>query len=219
MKSLVNVPDDFDGWWKAPGNWIEEPNIRRGGWSGMMTLSIDDVLYFIKKQSNHCYRSLRHPFGQPTTAREYSNILRLTALGIRVPQVIFHGTRKTGEGFLGLLVTRELQGFKALDDLAHLSAAYKTQVAIAVGQAAACMHRARLRHACFYGKHIMARWPDEAPETRPEIALIDLEKMRPAFSVKRAAAPDLDQLQRHQCLWNDADWQQLLAAHRAILRP
>lgn len=210
-------PDDFDGWWNLPAAWIEEPNVRRAGWSGMATRRIGETLYFIKKQSDHCYRSLRHPFGRPTTEREYANIQQLSALGIRVPEPVFHASRKTSEGFLGLLVTRELAQFVALDDLGELASDKKQQLAVAVGTAAGRMHRAGLQHSCFYGKHVMARWPDDAAQNLPEIAFIDLEKLRRPPLPWRAAAHDLSQLRRHQRLWNANEWDVLLNAHRAAL--
>lgn len=220
------LPRDFDGWWNLPAQWIEEPNVRRAGWSGMATRRIGGTLYFIKKQNDHCYRSLAHPFGRPTTEREYANICRLTALGIRVPEPVFHASRKTPDGFLGLLVTRELAGFKALDDLGSLPPAARLKLAAAVGHAAGSMHRAKLQHSCFYGKHVMARWPepgiapgdiDPSYATMPEVAFIDLEKLRRPPLPWRAAAHDLSQLRRHQHLWNADEWAQLLTAHRAAL--
>lgn len=206
-------PEDFDGWWNAPGNWIEEPNFRRGGWSGVVTCRINDTLYFIKKQNNHIYRNLAHPFGQVTVAREYANILHLGKLGIRVPEPVFHACRKTGEGNLGLLVTRELVGFRAIADAADLAPEAKRQLAVAVGAALGRMHQHGMQHNCIYDKHVMFRWQDGSPE----VALIDLEKMRKPFLPWRAARHDLDQLHRHQQIWSADDWAALLAAHAAAL--
>ena len=213
----AQLPDDFAGWWSLPAEWIEEPNVRRAGWSGMATCHINGARYFIKKQCNHCYRSLAHPFGRPTTEREYANICRLQTLGLRVPEPVFHASRKTEEGFLGLLVTRDLSGFKALDDLHDLTPAVKLQLAAAVGSAAGRMHRAQLQHSCFYGKHIMVRWPEQHADSAPEVAFIDLEKLRRPPLPWRAAAHDLSQLRRHQQLWNETEWAHLLSAHRAAM--
>ena len=205
-KHEMSLPTDFDTWWNAPGNWVEEPNKRRSGWSGMMRAPIDGVTYYVKKQNNHLYRSLKHPFGRPTTAREYENILRLQKLGLTVPKPIFHGMRKTAAGFEGLLVTEELSGFVSLDQQRNLDTAQISALAEAVGKAIGIMHRAGFQHSCLYDKHIMVLWTNE----NPEIALIDLEKLRPT---RRATAHDLDQLKRHQHLWNDDSWALLLASH------
>lgn len=202
----MSLPTNFDAWWNAPGSWVEEPNQRRNGWSGMMRAPIDGVTYYVKKQNNHLYRSLRHPFGWPTTAREYQNILRLQKLGITVPNPVFHQMRKTKQGFEGLLVTEELSGFVSLDQQCSLAPEQGRVLADAVGKVIGTMHRAGQQHSCLYDKHIMVRWTDE----KPEIALIDLEKLRPA---RRAARHDLDQLKRHQRLWDDETWAVLLASH------
>lgn len=204
---------NFDEWWTVPGEWVEEPNQRRSGWSGMMTARFGDTLYYIKKQSNHLYRSLRHPLGMPTTSREFANILSLSVLGIKVPEPVFHGSRQGPEGFEGLLVTRELVGFKAIAEAATLSADEKRQLAIASGETIGRMHRARLQHSCLYDKHVMYRWQDD----KAEIALIDLEKLRRPYLPWRAAQHDLDQLYRHQNIWDHNEWQRLLAAHREAL--
>lgn len=202
-------PRDFAGWWNLPENWFEEPNVRRSGWSGMITCRIGDTLYFVKKQSNHLCRSLRHPFGIPTISREYANIQRLRALGIGVPEAVFHGVRKRDGKLEGLLVTRELAGFRAISEAADLAPDALRQLAVTIGTILGRMHRHGLQHSCLYDKHIMFRWPGEAPE----IVLIDLEKLRRPLLPSRAAAHDLDQLSRHQSIWNAADWQALLAAH------
>lgn len=210
---LTIPPSDFDGWWNAPGDWFEEPNVRRAGWSGMVTTRIGDTLYFIKKQNNHLFRSLRHPFGMPTTSREFENIQLLARLGIRVPEPVFHGSRKTAEGFAGLLVTRELAGFTAIADAGSLTAEARGHLAEAVGKTIGRMHQAKLQHSCLYDKHVMYRWQN----AQAEIALIDLEKLRRPYLPWRAAKHDLDQLRRHQKIWDETDWQKLLSAHRAAL--
>ncbi len=202
----MSPPTDFDAWWNAPGSWVEEPNQRRNGWSGMMRTPIDGITYYVKKQNNHLYRSLRHPFGWPTTAREYQNILRLQKLGLTVPKPVFHQMRRTAQGLEGLLVTEELTGFVSLDQQRALRLEQREILANAVGETIGVMHRAGFQHSCLYDKHIMVRWTDE----KPEIALIDLEKLHTAW---RAAAHDLDQLKRHQRLWNDNAWALLLASH------
>lgn len=208
-------PADFAGWWTSPGAWVEEPNQRRSGWSGMMRARFGERTYYVKKQCNHLCRTLRHPFGWPTVSREYANIRRLQSLGIAVPQPVFHGSRRTPDGYEGLLVTEELVDFAALDTQGDRSPAEKSRLATAVGRMLGLMHRHNLQHSCLYDKHIMVRWQDG----QPEVALIDLEKLRRAWLPGKAARHDLDQLARHQKIWSDADWAQLVEAHRAAGKP
>ena len=209
-QTLYPLPNDFDTWWNLPSTWFEEPNIRRSGWSGMATSRFGESLYFIKKHCNHLWRSPLHPLGIPTTDREYANIQRLAEIGIRVPEVVFHASRKDTEGLKGLLATRELVGFKAISEAISLPDQEKNQLAIAVGQTIGRMHREKLQHSCLYDKHVMYCWQDD----KPEIALIDLEKLRRPILPWRAAKHDLDQLYRHQRVWDSTQWATLLAAHK-----
>ncbi|HEX6736608.1 MAG TPA: lipopolysaccharide kinase InaA family protein [Azonexus sp.] len=209
------LPTDFADWWTAPGDWVEEPNQRRSGWSGMMRLHHAGRTYYVKKQCNHLCRTLSHPFGWPTVSREFANIRRLQALGITVPTPVFHGSRRTADGLEGLLITEELVDFAALDTQADRSPAEKSRLATAVGRMLGRMHAHNLQHSCLYDKHIMVRWQDG----QPTIALIDLEKLRRAWLPGHAARHDLDQLKRHQQIWPDADWALLEQAHRAAGKP
>jgi hypothetical protein len=77
------------------------------------------------------------------------------------------------------------------------------------------MHRHNLQHSCLYDKHIMVRWQ----HGQPTVALIDLEKLRRTWLPGKAARHDLEQLQRHQKIWSDADWALLEQAHRAAGKP
>lgn len=209
-----DIPQNFEGWWNIPEVWLEEINRERNGWSGMIRLKIGTNTYYIKKQCNHLYRSPSHPFGRPTVCREFESILRLQALGLCVPEPIFHGVRKTSQGFEGLLVTRELAEFSALCDQKSLDTPLREIMAREVGRTLGIMHRAGLQHSCLYDKHIMIRWQD----LTPLIALIDLEKMRrPVFSW-RAANHDLEQLKRRQFIWTDHEWGLLEQTHRISLQ-
>ena len=207
----VPLPCDFEGWWDVPGEWVEEPNQRRNGWSGMMRMRFGDTLYYVKKQCNHLCRTLTHPFGWPTASRERLNMSRLQALGICVPKPVFHGEHKSAQGFEAILVTEELAGFRSLDTQTDLSPTARQKLAVEVGKTLGRMHQKRWQHSCLYDKHVMVRWQGEIPE----VAIIDLEKLRRPLLVWTAAAHDLDQLKRHQQVWSDSDWQLLLTAHAA----
>ena len=204
-------PTDFDGWWNTSEDWVEEPNQRRNGWSGMIRLRIGSQTFYVKKQCNHLFHSPSHPFGRPTVSREYENILHLKALGLRIPEPVFHGTRRTRQGFEGLLVTKELTGFSALSDQTAISAQARETLAKETGRALGIMHKVHLQHSCLYDKHIMVRWNGN----EPEIALIDLEKLRQPILPWRAAKHDINQLQRHQHIWSKSEWKILLDAHSA----
>jgi len=180
-----------------------------------MRLRIGDTLYYVKKQCNHLCRTLGHPFGWPTASREYVNIRQLQALGIHVPTPVFHGERKTADGYEAVLVTEELAGFASLDTPSEIDRdrERKRLLAREAGKTLGCLHRSNLQHSCLYDKHIMVRWED----ARPMIALIDLEKLRRRWLPGSAAKHDLEQLRRHQQVWDNELWQQLLAEHARAL--
>ena len=120
-------PLTFAEWWNAAGDWVEAPNQRRQGWSGMMRVRAGDRLFYVKKQCNHLYFSAKPPFRHPTVSREHENIVRLHALGVRVPSPVFHGTRYSAQGLEGILVTEELEGFFSLDAQTTLTPEQKKQ--------------------------------------------------------------------------------------------
>ncbi|MCP4041081.1 MAG: lipopolysaccharide kinase, partial [Gammaproteobacteria bacterium] len=118
-----NRLDSFEQLWALDTGWVEEPNMRRGGWSGVMRHQLkqangDITPVFIKRQSNHVYRSWQHPFrGEPTFAREMYNILRFKSKGIPVLEPVFFAMRKIHGEQRAILVTEELTGYFPLEVL------------------------------------------------------------------------------------------------------
>ncbi|HRP96725.1 MAG TPA: lipopolysaccharide kinase InaA family protein [Rhodocyclaceae bacterium] len=200
---------DFEYWWTVPGQWVEPPNERRNGWSGMMRVREDGRLLYVKRQRNHLCRTLLHPLGWPTASREwfYLNLLRL--VGVTAPEPVFHDVRDTPEGKEAVLVTEELAGYADLAAQADLAPSRRRALACELGLRLGVLHRARLQHSSLYDKHIMVRWSGEAPQ----VALIDLEKMRRRLTRRAAARHDLEQLKRRQRVFDDQDWQTLVEAH------
>jgi hypothetical protein len=78
-----------------------------------------------------------------------------------------------------------------------------------IGSCLGVLHRAALQHSCLYDKHVMVRWNGD----QPEVALIDLEKMRKRLRAPAAAKHDLEQLRRRQSVLDGAAWAVLLQAH------
>ena len=67
--------DDFNSWWQTQGEWVEEPNDRRGGQSGVQRITVQGQLLYAKRQAGHTYRSLKYPLGRPTVLRERDALL------------------------------------------------------------------------------------------------------------------------------------------------
>jgi len=103
----------FQRWWNTQGEWVEEPNQRRAGESGVQRIRLRDPqqpLLYCKRQIGHLYRSLLHPFGRPTALRELQALQAFGRLGVQVPELIYCGTRQQAGQWQALLVTAELEG-------------------------------------------------------------------------------------------------------------
>lgn len=209
----ASAAEQFGYWWNVPGDWVEAPNERRSGWSGVLRVRHRGRIVFVKRQRNHLCRSLFHPLGRPTVSREYANLHRLNALGITVPVPLYHGLFRGPAGVEAVLVTDELRGFAPLAAQRELSVGRRAVLASSIGRVLGRLHRSRLQHGCLYDKHVMVRWQAQ----RPEIALIDLEKMRRRATRIAAARHDLDQLWRHQTLWSELEWRLLEQSHAEAL--
>ncbi|WP_252090748.1 lipopolysaccharide kinase InaA family protein [Pseudomonas sp. MWU13-3659] len=207
----------FDYYWQQQGEWVEEPNQRRGGESGVQRLSTDtgQTLY-AKRQVGHIYRSLLHPFGRPTVLRELDALNSFEQLGVRVPRIVFAGAeRDADQQWRALLVSEALDGFVELDAWHADGARERYPQAVHermlkdLADNLARMHLGHWQHGCLYGKHVFVKVIGEGEQARVEVALLDLEKCRRRIRCQRAAYNDLRQLRRHSSL-NEAEWRSLL---------
>jgi hypothetical protein len=204
----------FEALWALQLDAVDAPNTGRGGWSNVCRLELDGQGYYLKRQSNHCSRSLRRPLGEPTFAREFRNIQRYAALGVPALQAAYFAQRRLAGERRAILLTRALSGWQDL--LAYLeqwpALGSRQQQAIlqACGELARLLHGAGLRHGCFYPRHIFLR-----PRAEGFAAcLIDLEKTRPLWLGQRDRIKDLEPLLRRasEC-WGEAEMRVLLTAY------
>ncbi|HSC82335.1 MAG TPA: lipopolysaccharide kinase InaA family protein [Pseudomonas sp.] len=209
----------FEQWWQLRGEWVEEPNQRRGGESGVQRLYGEDgSLLYVKRQVGHLYRDWLHPFGRPTVLRERDALLGLTRLGVRVPRLVFcEANYSASAGWRALLVSESLDGFQdivswyAQGGREQCTADEHQLLLQRIGAILARMHRGRWQHGCIYSKHVFVKMGVDGPE----VALLDLEKCRQRLSRHRAARHDLRQLRRHSS-WSDAEWQQLIYGYEQV---
>lgn len=216
-EALADLPNTeaasaFEHWLKLPGEWVEVPNERRGGMSGVQRLrTVDGRLLYRKQQVDHCYRDWRHPFGEPTVLREQRALQAFAALGVRVPQLVYCGARRQAGRQQALLVTVALDGFDSLEAIyargeqRHWDDALRARIFHQLGGLLARLHQARWQHGCLYAKHIFLRIDAHGGV---ELALLDLEKSRRRLTRRRAARHDLRQLRRHSP-WGAAEWESL----------
>lgn len=213
---------DFAFWWSTQGPWVEEPNVRRSGTSGVQRVEHEGRVVYVKRQSGHLFRSLRHPLGRPTVLREGHALSRLDQLEVMAPKPIFYGARKVDGVWQGVLVTKDLNGFQDLDTWYAEGAretytpAEHNQLFERLATLLAKMHLGRWQHGCMRAKHIFIKVTPAANGPQFELALLDLEKSHGRASTLRAARHDIPQLRRHSP-WSDEEWQYFLSHYEREL--
>ena len=205
----------FETLWALQLEPVDEPNIERGGYSTVCRLELDGHVYYLKRQTNHLTRSLLHPFGEPTFAREFRNIRRYRELGIpALEAALFFARKRPGES-CAVLVTRALDGwtdlYKLLEGWATLPLQQRRDILLACGHLAARLHGAGQLHGCFYPKHIFLRPQAEGYQA----CLIDLEKTRPLWFGRRDRIKDLEPLLRRANAWSEDEVRLFLATYLA----
>lgn len=206
--------DDFEALWSLQADWFEAPNMRRGGWSGVVRLELDNEggreVVFIKRQENHISRSWCHPFtGVPTFYKEYKNFRRLLKHDIPTLEPVFFAMRK----MRSVLVTRSLENYTPLEtvDPRALSRHHRHRLLAAVAKVLRQLHDAHFQHNCLYPKHIFVRRDGEDWQVK----LIDLEKLKWTPLRRQAMVRDLFTLHRHAGpLWTLRDRIHFLRAYR-----
>jgi len=198
----------FDALWDLQVDWFEEPNERRGGWSGVGRIELQNdglapSIFFVKKQQNHGRRTLLHPFrGEPTFRREFERLRFLQQHSFAAPEVVFYAESNAGGKQRAILVTVALTEYVPLDTLAEgwnktASRASQLRLIKKVADEIRRFHDLGLVHRALYPKHIFVKNADGVPE----IALIDLEKARSGGQFLSRAAFDLAALNRHATGW------------------
>ncbi|WP_010486214.1 lipopolysaccharide kinase InaA family protein [Pseudomonas sp. S9] len=205
----------FEAWWAKQGEWVEEPNVRRGGESGVQRIHDDNGnLLYAKRQTGHIHRSWLHPFGRLTVLRERDALTGASQAGVNVPKIVYCAT----SGERGLLVTAALEGYQTIEDWYAGGGREKygeelhSQLLQTVGVNIARLNRARWQHGCIYAKHVFVYVEGEGASAKAHAALLDLEKCRQRLTRKKAALHDMKQLRRHSN-WSAADWKILKDAY------
>lgn len=206
---LQNGISSFDALWTLnKDHWIEEPNYRRGGWSGVCKATLllangTKKNVFIKRQENHFYRSWKHLFrNRPTFEREYRNILSFRKNEIPTLDLIYFAHQVVDGKHRCILISSELENYKSLDDevmLANLSFLQRKQVFESLASTLRTMHKRSYQHSNPYPKHVFVKtYPNNPAVNSPaESCLIDLEKTRRRLFARSAAIKDLSIFHRH----------------------
>jgi tRNA A-37 threonylcarbamoyl transferase component Bud32 len=207
----------FDRFWNLAERWIEEPNVRRKGSSGVIRTTLNREVVYVKKQLNHLHYSPQYPMGRPTALREADAIAAVRGLGINVPEIIYCDSRRVDGEHHTILVTKALQGYLPLEDFVAQADNHDEldnyKLIRAVASTLATLHSNRWQHSALYAKHIFVR----KQGIGYKIALIDLEKTRRRLTFQQASLHDIDQFSRHQTCWGQMHWQQFLDEYQKAL--
>jgi len=200
--------------WKYRADWFEEPNNRRGGWSGVCQLELSDqagnqLRVFLKRQENHVRRTWRHPLrGEPTFLREFEMLRYLQSCNVAMPAPVFFDSEMVEGKSRAILITEELVGYRPLDTVteelfAQQRPAIATQRAIVRATASTVrkLHDARIHHRSLYPKHLFVRFQEQGD---PDVAIIDLEKSRIKRTPALRTIYDLGTLNRHSKHWSNS---------------
>lgn len=219
---------DFEDLWRLDTEWFEEPNRRRGGWSGVARheLSLPEggkTAIFLKRQENHGTFSWRHPIrGIPTFLREFNKIMDYREHGIPALEPVYFALRSKARGHRAILATEELTGFQSMEELVQqwlTNGAPERLIRLRYMEAVADLlrkiHQHGIQHNCFFPKHIFVR---TNPDERVEARVIDLElsRWRPfrIFCSRR----DLYCLARGSLQWSRCDRLRFLKMYLGITR-
>ncbi|MGY8864891.1 MAG: lipopolysaccharide kinase InaA family protein [Methylophagaceae bacterium] len=200
--------------WQLKADWFEEPNIRRGGWSGVVKVSLkqtndDPVFIFIKRQENHLSRTWRHPIkGAATFIREYNNLRLFHKYDIPTPELVYFGARSNNGKPQAIIATKELVGYQPLNVLLHKSGSsmiigskHRQALFKETAKVLYHMHQHRLQHNSLHPKHIFAKplgdnW---------DIRIIDLETAKRRVFKQTASLRDLATLRRQMTELTDKE--------------
>lgn len=209
-----NKLNSFDEIWDLDTEWFEEPNKRRGGWSGVVKLELDTpngkTSVFIKRQENHITKTLLHPVrGMPTFEREFKNILRMQKHNLPIMELVFFAKRVINGKLQAILITKALSEYIPLESERFLATgdlikdkAHKERLLAAVADTVRQIHQHHFQHNCLYLKHIFVKPIDDDSW---DIKIIDLEKLKWRLFKRHAVFRDLYTLYRHAKGWSTKD--------------
>jgi hypothetical protein len=206
-----NGLNTFEGFWNLPVNWVEEPNERRGGWSGVSFYKTSDsnggsFSMFVKRQENHNYFSPRHPLHvRPTFYRDFSNICFLKQVGIPTVEPVYYGERLFDNRLQAVLATVTLDGYRELNlffEDPSIKAPMRQAILHCIADILRLMHRHRLRHGSLSGKHVMVKLTEVGSF---DARILDLEKMKRSWHHLYASVRDIERFIRHTPTFSKAE--------------
>lgn len=210
-----NGLSDFDALWKLEAQWFEEPNYRRGGWSGVARCELalpegGTCAIFLKRQENHVARLWNYPVkGAPTFLREFQHIMHYRNCSIPTIEPVYFGMRRIDGDHRAILISEELTGFVSVEDRVQRwlkegapALPVRQRIMQAVAKVLRDMHARGIQHNCFFPKHVFTRINQDGSV---DVRVIDLEKSRWRPFRIFCTIRDLYTLNHHSLCWSRAD--------------
>ena len=191
--------DSFDALWRYGD---EKDDLPRGkGWKKVTRIELMDAnggpqSFYLKRQDHQLARSLRHPLGEPTFAREFRAIQHFAHMGIPALEAAFFAQRKHQGRQQAILLTRALDIYKPLtwwfERWTTLAWRERQDLILAAAALVRSLHNAGRMHNSLYPRHIFLKLDDDGAGAR----LIDLVETRHAWFGERDRIRDLSSLLR-----------------------
>ena len=220
--------NSFKDIWNLELDWFEEPNYRRGGWSGVSTLDLtgpqgDSVRLFVKRQENHNHKSLRYPLkGIPTYELEFDNIRKYWSFNIPTLVPVYFASEKKDGKQRAILITEALENFISLYQLevnwisdGAPSVGTRRELVKDVAGLLRKIHKHGIQNNSFYSKHIFVSTDylenlnvnsgKHSRDKNDKIRIIDLESSRQKWPINQSGLRDMDSLNRHSSHWSNSD--------------
>jgi len=210
-----NDLDSYEKVWALQAEWFEEPNHRRGGWSGVSRIELKlpeggTVGAFLKRQENHVTRTLRSPIkGVLTFSREFDILRAFNKYKVPSLDLILFDQWEDNGSRRACIMTEELASYTPLSSEEYrvggdflVTKDQKKRLFTKIAALMHVMHEHGFQHNCFYPKHIFAK---QLSKGDVDLRVIDLEKVKKLFCKKRVAFRDLDTLLRRSNGWNEED--------------
>lgn len=175
----------FEQLWDYQGDWFEQPNRERGGWSGVNYIELADEAgqmhgFYLKRQQAHMRRTWQHPIaGEPTFVREFEILKHLNKHQVATPKLVFFGSQQDR----AILLTEALTGFVAADEWikshANITISKQRMLMRALAKVVRELHQAGVQHRSLYLKHLFVKENNaDLNDNSFEVSTIDFEKSR-----------------------------------------
>ncbi|HAV14498.1 MAG TPA: hypothetical protein DCX06_13560 [Opitutae bacterium] len=200
---------DIDAVSQRDFDWFEEPNKRRGGWSGVARIVLNpkatieqQSVVFLKIQQNHFYREPRKLFKKCLTfEREFDVLENVGKVSKCVPEVVLFAKWQNGSDVGSILITKALDEWYPLREWIlgdnGLTPPDEPTFHRALDAIARCgreINTAGWVHLCFSAKHLFVK-----PEADGSFSscVIDFEKSRKHLRSNYRTMKDCSHFMRH----------------------